>query len=202
MPRPAGIYDLVIDGALAHQQEGTGGDSVTVDLATGATDLQTGPVGTIRFDGPPARLKRLEIWLPWNEATRLVALRTNAPVEAPESDGRRLWLHHGSSISHGSNAASPTGTWPAHAALRAGVDPAETAAGKLTLEIIRDELVRLTGQRATDDPNLHYLDGRELYGEADSVKLPLSDELHRTRPPITSSESASRRTPSPQVARS
>lgn len=107
-----------------------------------------------------------------------MALRTNAPVEAPESDGRRLWLHHGSSISHGSNAASPTGTWPAHAALRAGVDPAETAAGKLTLEIIRDELVRLTGQRATDDPNLYYLDGRELYGEADSVKLPRPDELH------------------------
>ena len=31
-------------------------------------------------------------------------------------------MHHGSSISHGSNAASPTGTWPAQAALRAGVD--------------------------------------------------------------------------------
>src|SRR5690606_27125710 len=30
--------------------------------------------------------------------------------------------HHGSSISHGSNAASPTTTWPALAASRGGVD--------------------------------------------------------------------------------
>ena len=33
-------------------------------------------------------------------------------------------------------------------------------------------------QRAADDPNLHYLDGRELYGEADFAELPLSDQLH------------------------
>ena len=31
-------------------------------------------------------------------------------------------MHHGSSISHGSNAASPSTTWPALAASRAGVD--------------------------------------------------------------------------------
>ena len=33
-------------------------------------------------------------------------------------------------------------------------------------------------QRAADDPNLHYLDGRDLYGEADFAELPLPDELH------------------------
>ena len=33
-------------------------------------------------------------------------------------------------------------------------------------------------QRAADDPNLHYLDGRDLYGEADYAELPLPDELH------------------------
>ena len=33
-------------------------------------------------------------------------------------------------------------------------------------------------QRAADDPNLHYLDGRELYGEADFAELPLPDQLH------------------------
>ena len=42
-----------------------------------------------------------------------------APLPA---DGRRRWLHHGSSISQGSNATEPTGTWPAVAALAAGVD--------------------------------------------------------------------------------
>ncbi len=33
-----------------------------------------------------------------------------------------MWLHHGSSISHGSNAASPSTTWPALAAARGGVE--------------------------------------------------------------------------------
>ncbi len=33
-------------------------------------------------------------------------------------------------------------------------------------------------QRAGDDPNLHYLDGRDLYGEADFAELPLPDQLH------------------------
>ncbi len=33
-------------------------------------------------------------------------------------------------------------------------------------------------QRAADDPHLHYLDGRGLYGEADFAELPLPDQLH------------------------
>ena len=33
-----------------------------------------------------------------------------------------MWLHHGSSISHGSNAASPSTTWPALAAAAGGVE--------------------------------------------------------------------------------
>ncbi|MEU8353552.1 lipase, partial [Streptomyces sp. NPDC048845] len=196
--------------------------------------------------------------------------------------GRRVWLHHGSSISHGSDAASPTTTWPALAASLGGVellnlslgggalldpftaramrdtpadlisvkiginlvnadlmrlraftpavhgfldtvrdghpgtpllvispilcpvhedtpgpsvpdfsavksgrlrfraagDPAERASGKLALGVIRDELARIVEQRAAEDPALHHLDGRELYGDADYRELPLPDELH------------------------
>ena len=33
-----------------------------------------------------------------------------------------MWLHHGSSISHGSDAESPTTTWPALAAALGGVE--------------------------------------------------------------------------------
>jgi hypothetical protein len=57
-------------------------------------------------------------------------------------------------------------------------DPAERAAGKLTLNVIRDELARVVKQRTADDPNLYYLDGRDLYGEADFAELPLPDQLH------------------------
>jgi lysophospholipase L1-like esterase len=57
-------------------------------------------------------------------------------------------------------------------------DPAETASGKLTLTIIRDALKQLVAQRAGSDPNIHYLDGLELYGEGDCAELPLPDALH------------------------
>jgi hypothetical protein len=57
-------------------------------------------------------------------------------------------------------------------------DPADVPAGKLTLQTIRAELARIVAQRVADDPHLHLLDGRELYGEADSAALPLPDRLH------------------------
>ena len=120
--RPPGTYDLVVDGTVVDQQPSTGGDVMTIDLTTGGATTQEGPIGTVRFDGLPDRAKRLEIWLPWNEETRLVALRTDAPVEPLTVGERRSWVHHGSSISHGSDAASPTGTWPGQAALRGDVE--------------------------------------------------------------------------------
>ncbi|MGP8304125.1 GDSL-type esterase/lipase family protein [Streptomyces inhibens] len=281
-PRPDGVYDLLVDGHLAAQASVTGGNVLMVDMATGSAETRPGPVGTVRFPGLPDRVKDVEIWLPHNEITQLVALRTDAPVEAVPDGGRKVWLHHGSSISHGSNAASPTTTWPALAASLGGVelinlglggsalldpftaralrdtpadlisfkiglnlvntdlmrlraftpavhgfldtireghptapllvvspilcpihedtpgptapdfsnlgegrlqfkaagDPAERAAGKLTLNVIRDELARIVKQRAADDANLHYLDGRDLYGQTDFAELPLPDQVH------------------------
>ncbi|QEV21620.1 GDSL-type esterase/lipase family protein [Streptomyces alboniger] len=281
-PRPDGVYDLLVDGVLSGQASVTGGNVLLVDMTTGSAETVPGPVGTVRFPSLPDRVKNVEIWLPHNEITQLVALRTDAPVEPAPGDGRKVWLHHGSSISHGSEAASPTGTWPALAASLGGVelinlglggsalldpftaralrdtpadlisvkiglnivnldlmrlrafgpavhgfldtireghptapllvvspilcpihedtpgpgapdlenigegrlrfkamgDPAERAAGKLTLNVIRDELARIVHQRAADDANLHYLDGRDLYGQADAAELPLPDQLH------------------------
>jgi lysophospholipase L1-like esterase len=281
-PRPGGVYDLLVDGRLAGRASVPGGHTLTIDMATGAAERRPGQAGTLRFTDLPDRLKDVEIWLPHNETTELVALRTDAPVEPVPDRGRKVWLHHGSSISHGSDAASPTTTWPALAAALAGVelinlglggsalldpftaralrdtpadlisvkiginlvntdlmrlraftpavhgfldtireghpatpllvvspllcpihedtpgpsapdftalaagrlsfraagDPAEVAQGKLTLAVIRDELTRIVRQRAADDPHLHHLDGRDLYGEADAAELPLPDELH------------------------
>jgi lysophospholipase L1-like esterase len=55
-------------------------------------------------------------------------------------------------------------------------DPSDRT--RLTLTAIRAELARITAERAVDDPHLHYLDGRELYGEADTATHPLPDGLH------------------------
>ncbi|WP_328340453.1 SGNH/GDSL hydrolase family protein [Micromonospora sp. NBC_00421] len=280
--RPDGVYDLLVDGQLIDQASVAGGDTVTIDMSSGTTQRRSGPPGTVRFTGLPDRMKHVEIWLPHNETTELVALRTDAPVTPAPIRGRRVWLHHGSSISQGSNAAGPTTTWPALAARSGGVDlvnlgfggsalldpftartmrdtpadlisvkiginlvntdvmrlralgpavhgfldtirdghphtpllvispiycpihedtpgpgsfdlaalatgqvrfratgdPAEKATGKLTLGVVREELARITVQRAAADPNLHHLDGLALYGEADFAELPLPDDLH------------------------
>ncbi|MER6573218.1 GDSL-type esterase/lipase family protein [Streptomyces sp. NPDC001093] len=281
-PRPDGVYDLLVDGRAAGSGRVAGGNTLTIDVTTGTAEHRPGPVGTVRFSGLPGTVKVVEIWLPHNETTELVALRTDAPVEAVPHQGRKVWLHHGSSISHGSDAASPSTTWPALAASRGGTelinlglggsalldpftaralrdtpadlisvklginvvntdlmrlrafgpavhgfldtirdghpdtpllvvspilcpihedtpgpslpdfsalsegrlrfraagDPAEKASGKLTLGVIREELARIVRERSAQDPRLHYLDGRELYGEADFGELPLPDDLH------------------------
>lgn len=277
--RPDGVYELLVDGRPAGRGSVAGGNVRVVDMATGSEVLHPGPPGTVRFTGLPAGMKDIEIWLPHTEVTELIALRTDAPVEELPDRGRRVWLHHGSSISHGSSATAPTGTWPALAAALGGVelvnlgfggnalldpftarairdapadlislkiginlvnldvmrlrafvpavhgfldtvreghpttpllivspvlcpihedtpgptapdfeggelrfkalgDPADRAAGSLTLGVIREELARIAAQRADGDPNLHYLDGRALYGEADFAELPLPDRLH------------------------
>ncbi|MBQ0888270.1 lipase [Streptomyces sp. RM72] len=281
-PLPDGVYDLRVDGRPAGRGSVPGGNTLTIDMTAGTAAVEPGPVGTLRFADLPEGSKDIEIWLPHNETTELVALRTDAPVEPAPDPGRRVWLHHGSSISHGSDAASPTTTWPALAASLGGVelinlglggsalldpftaramrdtpadlisvkiginvvnadlmrlrafgpavhgfldtvreghptapllvvspilcpvhedtpgplapdfsgiaegrlrfvatgDPAERASGKLTLNVIRDELSRIVTQRAADDENLYYLDGRELYGQADAADLPLPDNIH------------------------
>lgn len=274
---PDGVYELTVDDEVLARTTVPGGKVDVVDMATLTSTVQPGEPGTARFAGLPAGSKDVRIWLPQTEVTELIAVRANAPIEPSPTDGRRVWLHHGSSISHGSTAASPTTTWPATAARLAGVelinlgfsgnalldpftartirdtpadlisvkiginltnadlirvrgfvpavhgfldtireghpdtpllvvspilcpihedtpgpgepdfssgalkfratgDPDDVRKGKLTLNVIRDELARIVVRRA--DPNLSYLDGRELFGEADIAELPLPDDLH------------------------
>ncbi|CAM5551444.1 Lipase OS=Streptomyces tendae OX=1932 GN=GUR47_05445 PE=4 SV=1 [Streptomyces tendae] len=121
-PRPDAVYELLVDGRPVARASVTGGNTLTIDMAAGTADVETGPPGTLRFADPPEGDKDIEIWLPHNETTELVALRTDAPVEPAPDPGRLVWLHHGSSISHGSDAAGPTTTWPALAARLGGVE--------------------------------------------------------------------------------
>ena len=119
-PRPDGVYDLVVDGQLVAQASAVGGDLVTIDMTTGAVEHEVGEPVTVRFGGLGDQPKDVGLWLPWNETTELVALRADAPISPSAPSGRPVWVHHGSSISHGSDAASPTATWPALAARLGG----------------------------------------------------------------------------------
>lgn len=114
--RPRGSVDLVVDGAVVASSPLADGDVIESDLRTGATEFRPGPAHTTTFDGLPDGDKRVELWLPHNESVELIELRTDAPVTPVPHDDRRVWLHHGSSISHGSTASTPTQIWPAVAA--------------------------------------------------------------------------------------
>ncbi len=122
--RPDGTVDLTIGGRLVDQATTSGGDVVRVDMTTGhAKIFERGMPATVRFDGLSGCDEDLEIWLPpFHERTEIVALRTDAPITPLPVGRRRAWLHHGSSISHGSNALAPSEIWPSVAARFADVE--------------------------------------------------------------------------------
>lgn len=280
--RPVGVYEAEVEGRVVATGYPQGGDQVRVDVSTGGVEHVSGPVGTVRLRDLGEGEKDVRIWLPHNEGAELVALRSDAPVAPSAQEGPRVWLHHGSSISQGSNAQAPTQVWPVRAASRAGVDlvnmgfsgsalldpfvaraisevsadlislklginvvnldlmrvrafapavhgfldtvrrghphtplvlisplfcpvhehtpgpgtfdsealargqvrframgdPAEVAAGRLTLQVVRRELARVVAERSQWDGQLSYVDGCELYGPKDHERLPLPDRLH------------------------
>ena len=279
--RPDCFYDLLVDGELAAQATQPEGDVVETDLATGGARPGAGGRARSGSSGCPTATRRSSCGC---RGARPRTWSSCAPTHRSSRPptGRRVWLHHGSSISQGSIAASPSTTWPALAAARGGVDlvnlglagsalldpftaramrdtpadllsvkiginlvnhdlmrlrafgpavhgfldtlreghpdapllvvspllcpiheetpgpgtfdadalggghrpfralgdPADVAAGALTLQVIREELRRIVAAAVRRRPGLHYLDGLELYGAADHDRLPLPDDLH------------------------
>lgn len=164
-PRPGNLYDLRVDGQLVEQRSASGGDTIVTDLTTGTSERHPGTVSTLRFNQLRPGPKAVEIWLPYREAAELVALRSDAPVTTATSD-RSRWVHHGSSISQGSDAASASTTWPALAAQTAGLEltnlgfsgsalldpfmarvmrdmPAELISLKIGINLVNADLMRL-----------------------------------------------------------
>ncbi|MFJ2900215.1 GDSL-type esterase/lipase family protein [Streptomyces sp. NPDC087218] len=121
-PRPTGMLELLVDGAPAGRQQAPMGNVVRMAGPGTAQRLVPGEPGTVRFAGLPMGMKNVELWLPQQTPTELVALRADGEVLAPLPDGRRRWVHHGSSISHCLEADGPTGTWPVVAASLGGVE--------------------------------------------------------------------------------
>jgi len=119
--RPRGFVDVFVDGVLVLRDPLDGGDTIEVDLSDGSMTSQAGSAHVTSVAGLGTTDKRVEIWLPHNETVELVALRADGPIES-ESASSRLWVHHGSSISHGSNAAAPSEIWPAVASRSAGIE--------------------------------------------------------------------------------
>ena len=118
--RPDGWYDVLVDGELVERLQAPGGNVLEVDMMTGASTRTAGEPVALAIALPEGE-HDVEVWLPHDEQTELVDLRADAAVTPVPTD-RPRWLHHGSSISHGSMATHPTGTWPVVAARLAGLD--------------------------------------------------------------------------------
>ncbi|CAN5739879.1 SGNH/GDSL hydrolase family protein [soil metagenome] len=118
-------FDLVVDGDLAGQQPTTEGHVINLSsLDPGDISFAAGEPTTIRFEGLAPGSKVVEVWLPQASSVEVRAVRVDdgATVAAAPASAARRWVHHGSSISHCMEAASPTRTWPAVAAHDAGVE--------------------------------------------------------------------------------
>lgn len=202
-PRADGAVDLLVDGRRVQHATVYGGDLVRINPATGATQMEQGEVATLRFDGLAPQDKTVELWLPHYERVELMALRTDAPIAAAASE-RPIWVHQGSSISQGSNAATPSTTWPALAAAQANLDlvnlgfsgsamldpfvarairdhPADLISVKIGINLVNSDLMR---QRAFG-PAVHgFLDTiRDGHPTTPIVVIgPLHCPIHETTP--------------------
>ncbi|MEV6171774.1 GDSL-type esterase/lipase family protein [Streptomyces sp. NPDC051954] len=121
-PRPTGMLDLLVNGVLVERRQTPVGNVLRMAGPGAVQRLIPGEPGTMRFTGLPAGMKNVELWLPQETPTELVALRADGEVLPPLPDDRRRWVHHGSSISQCIEADGPTGTWPAVAAALGGVE--------------------------------------------------------------------------------
>jgi GDSL-like lipase/acylhydrolase family protein len=123
-PVPAArACELTADGEVVARADASTYGTYRLDFGTRRATLTEAPVCTLVFDTLPGREAEIAIWLPHDEVATVVALRTDAPSRPPAARSQaQRWVHHGSSISHGACADSPTGTWPVVAARRAGLD--------------------------------------------------------------------------------
>ena len=121
--RPA-TFDLVVGDERLASVDADFGHRVVVDIADESTEFTAGEAGTVEFDGLPADLVTVEIWLPHAAGVTLHAIEVpdGCRVEAAPTSERPRWIHHGSSISHCMEADGPTRTWPAVAASATGHD--------------------------------------------------------------------------------
>jgi hypothetical protein len=100
-------FNLVVDRVIVATARPSGEAGVdAIDPVSGANTSVPGELNSVVFAGLPVGDKFVQIWLPVNVAVELVELRTDEPVTAAPPSAAPVWVHHGSSISHCTEASS------------------------------------------------------------------------------------------------
>jgi len=119
------VFDLSIDNETIISQSYDAGNIIVLDpKVLGKFELKRGNAYKVCFEGLATTEKSCELWLPVNVyfELRSLTLDTGSSLNPPPKNNRPWWLHYGSSISHCSEAKSPTATWPSVAARLGGMN--------------------------------------------------------------------------------
>ena len=219
-PDRISFVDLTVDGHLVTSRPVQGARAL-LDIDTDSVDMETALEESIEFPNLEARMKTIELWLPHTAIVDLVGLAADRPIIRAPKAAKKVWVHHGSSISHCFEAATPTRTWPAVAAALLGYDvtnlgyagnamldpfiarairdePADLITFKLGINLINGDIMRM---RALT-PAVHgYIDTvREQHATVPLVVIsPILCPIVESRPGPTESDELGRfRTTSPE----
>lgn len=118
-------FDVLVDGELVFSGPAGEGGVAEIDRIAGTVETRVGEGTTLEVGLPPnpsGAPRQVEIWFPYAETVWIRGLESDAGIDDPAPPPPTRWVHYGSSISQGANAATPTGAWPVVAARLADFD--------------------------------------------------------------------------------
>ena len=111
-------FDLLVNGREHSTRQTLKGGLVRLTMdGPAVTDEEyiRGEAERITFSDLGVGLKEIEIWLPTSGKVEIGEIESDQELFAPEADGRKKWIHYGSSISHCVEAQRPMNVWNIHA---------------------------------------------------------------------------------------
>ncbi|GAA1981274.1 GDSL-type esterase/lipase family protein [Microbacterium pumilum] len=117
------VFSATVDGGPVDDARVTGGSELHL-AEPGGPRFVKGEPAVVRFElgGAGFEERRVVVWLPQSDTVEIRDVRADAPVTPAEPLDQLRWWHHGSSISHCIEAATPRGVWPVAAADQLGLD--------------------------------------------------------------------------------
>lgn len=117
------VFSATVDGRPVDDVRVTGGSELHL-AEPGGPRFVKGEPAVVRFElgGTGVGERRVVVWLPQTDTVEIQDARADALLRPAEPLDQLRWWHHGSSISHCLEAATPRGVWPVAAADQLGLD--------------------------------------------------------------------------------